>query len=740
MWGSAFKNQTISHAHSPNTFEIALKWVYICPKQYSHSLASPCLFVCLLFQCEGCEGLRLPEQFGELQERVVALKERLQTLGDVCLQTGEKLKTIGQLPDPSLGMALTRVREEYDRLAADCCAMAQDLMPLKMSKKITSLVDLEWLCNKMKKNFAVLQEHKEDWVNLFLATAHKLTLPGGEKAAELTAFRKKLDSYAQILKHRRPDNETAFALRREFQAGKHPLNALFKLLETNLSYREAAEKFSAVAAEFGMPLAVAAIRGDLVLPNGMDSDIVTQFSAGLTAASGGGGKLQRSSDLAAFSDDRCKPPYFSRLICDLIATGKLGPAYWLACYSKQISGDAPVPAWLIRALETASLLQGRGGRAAECLTYLYAQHDFLSFSSEEPAQRLPGALLVFAALLRPALLAPETGAAALLGKLQYLPESLQNLAKVLAEAAKAGVTAGGETVREKRLQNISMDVQSWLRQNQKLALASPLAAQLWEKMQAEGGLIHRLFQPLLEGEGGNVEDARQLCFHLGKKDNLVQELKMFYEENAGPAEKMEILHLPGSWQIISLLKTALKFVESYLQFAAETTKKKEIKAFVPAKDFFSLWETARKELREITWQGKVDPLSSAALAVTWRALDSLEKLLQEDDFQSLTPGEVYSLELENNPQLMLKPSWQPQKETIERLGKALLEFLSERHRFPKTMDEKDDFYVMESPADYDSEGKGNTVFPADLDNLFRSGALTPQEREFIYDIFKSING
>ena len=94
------------------------------------------------------------------------------------------------------------------------------------------------------------------------------------------------------------------------------------------------------------------------------------------------------------------------------------------------------------------------------------------------------------------------------------------------------------------------------------------------------------------------------------------------------------------------------------------------------------------------------------------------------------------LELKNNPQLMLKPSWQPQKETVERLGKALLELLNEQYRSRKTSAEGD-FYVVESPVTY---GEKSPALPADLEDLYRSGSLTLQEREFIQDIFKSISG
>lgn len=654
--------------------------------------------------------MRSQKQLGELQERIAELKERLHTLGDTCLQAGEKLKTSGLIPDPALGEALAQAREDYDRLAADCRAAAQGLLPENVSKKTASLAKLEELCHELEKHLAAPQG-KKDWTSSLLATARRITLQEGEEAAELADFRKKLDSYAQILDHR-GENETAVALRQQLQAGTHPLNALFKLLEGNLSYREAAGVFSVVAAEFGTPLAVAAVQGSLIFPDSKDND-TPQFSTGLTIV----------------AEDRllCSP----KLICELIRAGKLGPAYWLACYNEQGSGDVPVPSWLIRALGTADLLQGEGGKAAECLAYLYAQHDFVALSVGEPSSRLPMALLVFAALLRPALLSPDTGAASLLGKMQNLPRSLQGLATALAEKNAAVKSAWRE-----ELQNLSLDVQSWFRQNQKLALASPIASRLWEKMLEEGGLIHRLLYPLLEKSRQMPEDTRQLCIYLGEKDNLTRELGMLYKEVAGPAENIEIFHIPGSWQIINRLKTALKFAEQHLQLSEKIAEKEETEEVAPAEKLFAFWEPAREELREIARQGEASPLLPASLAVVRRALNSLEKLLQEDDPQLLTPANVLSLELKNNPQLMLKPSWQPQKETVERLGKALLELLNEQYRSRKTSAEGD-FYVVESPVTY---GEKSPALPADLDDLYRSGSLTLQEREFIQDIFKSISG
>ena len=134
-----------------------------------------------------------------------------------------------------------------------------------------------------------------------------------------------------------------------------------------------------------------------------------------------------------------------------------------------------------------------------------------------------------------------------------------------------------------------------------------------------------------------------------------------------------------------------------------------------------------------------DPFMGAALAVTGRALNSVEEYLRQKAETSLTPEEAASLEVEENPQLMLKPPWEPRIKTIERMGKALLEFLADSFLTQKEAEGGSPLVIREetAPSEFYVTTQNSTI-PVDLDKLCRNQILTPQEREFLQNTIKSL--
>ena len=259
----------------------------------------------------------------------------------------------------------------------------------------------------------------------------------------------------------------------------------------------------------------------------------------------------------------------------------------------------------------------------------------------ENNRRKTGLQLCFSALLRPALAAPETGATSLLPLRQDLPGELKSLAD--AVSSENGTAAESSADWKRELELLSRDAQSWSKQNRKLTLASPLASQLWETMLEEGGLIHRLLRPMILNDVENLEDISELVSYLLDRENMKKELSRLYREMPGVPEKMEIFHVPGSWQVMNRLKNALKLAERYVRLYQKAAGESAGSGNPRTEQIYRFLEPARRELQKLAQYYGPEPFMGAALAVTGRALNSVEEYLRQKAETSLTPEEAASL-------------------------------------------------------------------------------------------------
>ncbi|MDO9533976.1 MAG: hypothetical protein Q7J85_01300 [Bacillota bacterium] len=434
---------------------------------------------------------------------------------------------------------------------------------------------------------------------------------------------------------------------------------------------------------------------------------------------------------------------YPELLYNLIEEEKLGPAFWLACYYEQNFGTAPVPSWLIKAAEIASAVQGEGGPASKWLSYLYKNYNFHALSiDEELSRRTALNLLAYSALLRPAFLAPGSGAAAILENLDDLPGTL----KTLAASVKGFSGTETEGAARRDIDILCSEVKVWKKQNRKLTLASPVASKIWDKMQNGEGFLSRLLTPIEENAKEELENIRELFNYLREKENLKKEIRKLYQDMPELQDNVEIFHVPGSWQVINRMKSALKLVERWIKLHENTDGMVGMEENPLIKRLSESLVSAGRELDGLPWQYQGDAFVKAGAAACTRAIDSLKRLLDEemDTIFSLTTDDVASLETGNNPQLLLKHNWKPQNKTVEKMGKALLELLEEMplrkiEKKERKIDSSAGVIPSVSPSYNRSQDEVPRPIRPDLDKLCRNEILTAQEREFIRDTLKSLN-
>ena len=416
------------------------------------------------------------------------------------------------------------------------------------------------------------------------------SLHGEKSFAELDDFRKKIRYYEEILSRDLEDTETA-ELRRQLLEGVHPLNALLRLAEEYLDHEEAALLFQVSEEEFGTLLTVAAARGSLVLPDpvevSVDKNVVetekienrgndevkeenmikeiieveeksqeTEAAEKIEEWNEGSALPQENEVEVEYSNGGEQGPVksLSEQIFNLMREGKLEPAFWLSCYCEQRFGETPFPSWLIKAVEVVEVIEGGGGPAEAWLSYIYSNHDFAVLLEEEPLEerRMAHALLGFAALLKPAVVAPGSGAPKLIGQLKGLPRGFSEIS--------AYFTA------------------HWLKLHGRISY--------------------------------NGEDA--ISF---RRDDLLRHL-----------------------------------------------------------------QSAREGLEEMVRKYGNEGQISVGIFFCERAFDMLEKKRSIGEREIASAEQIASRELSKNPQLKLDPSWTPKEETVEKMGRALLELLNDEEK------------------------------------------------------------
>jgi|LSQX01.1.fsa_nt_gb chemotaxis protein histidine kinase CheA len=568
----------------------------------------------------------------------------------------------------------------------------------------------------------------------------EISLTGKESLAELANFKDKLTHYEAILSGDPEDTETA-KLRNQLAMEVHPLNALLRLTEEQLDHEEAAGLFQTSAGEFGILLTVAAARKGLLFRQEetvkMEQPVTeTELSAAakeeeevgeeeataeveqeveeeeekaasavaekaataeveevaaIAAEEAAGTEAAQEAEEAPAEAEEApaatSAPAAAELsaqIIDLIKEGKLVPAYWLSCYSEQQYGDAPFPSWLLQAAELAEVIEGDGGPAGTWLSYIYSNYDFGPLLEVEPAEERKKslALLMYASLLKPALVAPGSGAPQLIRQLNDLPLGLGGFSEI-----SASLTAQhdrSDNVRDKKFRILSHEAISWQKRHQKLSPASPLASNLWEKILDDGeGLAYRLLDPVKSNNEKLLDEVRKLVDYLQEEDNLKKELAKIYSDLQGE-ECPDIFHISGSWQALARLKEAVKLAGRWIALHEKIEKRSETDS--PRNhDLRRHLLTAGDELEKLALKYGDESLVSAGISICRRVLDTLERKILTKGKVVSTKDDLAALELSKNPQLELEPSWTPKADTVEKMGRALLGLINKEEVFEEIL-------------------------------------------------------
>lgn len=678
------------------------------------------------------------ERLDELHLELKRLKRFFEELGASLIEQGEKLKFPGCPPDPFLLEKLSQGVQDYQTFVEELEKFAGNGDASTELKREASLEKLEEILRELKKqpfSASFLEEEREKALSV-VDKALRAKLPGEIDREEKSRFFEKLRGYRDVLVQGKGEEVTILTC--QLLEGKHPLNAFIRLVEEDPGLRETEVLFQAAAGEFGTLISLAAARKRVVFYR----------------------KNEKNNLLSAQEDRMEKPGFnvalaeeekndlldrFPSLLSTLLLEEKLAAAYWLACYWEHLSGAPPLPSWLIKTVELAGVIYGEDGPAAKWLEYFYSNFDWeslLSLESNIPGENLLIAFFSFASLIRPALVAPKTGAFKLAQKLIQggrLPSKMGKVCHLCLEVlpGKPAIEEGPKKM--KKLKSLGEEARRWQERNQKLSLASSPALNLWSRMQEKGGLLYRLIQPVIENDTALLEEVSKSVNYLKDEENLKEELGILYRKMQDMGPSLGIFYIPGSWQIMVRLQEAVGIAERWVKLHGEGNKVEEGKT-VDTRQLLDQVQEARGELEGIRGQYKENTLLAAGVQFSLRSLDFIESMAQGNSKLPRDPEEIAALEIGENPLVRFKPKHKCEAKTIERLGKSLLELIDDLEntsREKKKWEEHLHDEKQGASVDY------KKIFSQDsisLKELLGDELLSQEEKEFIKDSLKNLSG
>jgi hypothetical protein len=207
--------------------------------------------------------------------------------------------------------------------------------------------------------------------------------------------------------------------------------------------------------------------------------------------------------------ERAPRPSFSaheELICQVLEQGQLSLAYHLA---RVVDSDA-IPAPVLRPLVLASSIRSAHGEIARELWTTYAAIDVDALGTDDDRQRSLH-LILAASALRPGLLAPSSGGAAMLralkpvGALYEFVHRVAHFGEQLNGVDPSVLSDAWSIARwNTRMRDVQGEVKDFLEHAPTRTVKYQLASEVWRAWLRPGGLIHDLLHPVLADDASQI--------------------------------------------------------------------------------------------------------------------------------------------------------------------------------------------------------------------------------------------
>ena len=226
------------------------------------------------------------------------------------------------------------------------------------------------------------------------------------------------------------------------------------------------------------------------------------------------------------------------LIWQLLHEDKLMLAYHLAgCLEVEYPDFQPcLPAWLLRAVALGRHVRHADGEIAAFLTQDFSQFRLEALTTENEEWDTAVQFVMLPATLHPSLLAPATGASAVLHTFQLtdelprLAEYCQHIADygdgqvaLNPEAFKNGT--GKATSTHKGGDSLEQVVETWWARAPRQVFSFAPAAKVWGKWREPRGLLHALVTPIRQNDSAKISSLKQAIEKLSDDAHFQREVE-----------------------------------------------------------------------------------------------------------------------------------------------------------------------------------------------------------------------
>jgi hypothetical protein len=254
-------------------------------------------------------------------------------------------------------------------------------------------------------------------------------------------------------------------------------------------------------------------------------------------------QTQPEAHLEEPSDERLS--LLRNLMWQLVAEDKSNLALHIAGYleTRHPELQPHMPAWLLRSVALGRLIRHANGEIARLL-----KEDFTRFTPECFATHHNGwnqaiQLLLVAATLQPALLAPQTGASTVLHALQ-LPEEVSQLSQIcrlIADYGDSGEPLDPKVLRKGKEQAVwqtTMDelkksVEAWSTRTLTVSMPHPPATKVWKKWQEPKGVLNVILSTIRQNDLSKLTQVKRTIEQLADDAQIKREVERTDREVLG---------------------------------------------------------------------------------------------------------------------------------------------------------------------------------------------------------------
>lgn len=387
-----------------------------------------------------------------------------------------------------------------------------------------------------------------------------------------------------------------------------------------------------------------------------------------------------------------RPTVLRDLIWRLLFEDKISFAFHIARYveTQYPESQSRVPSWLLRAV-----LLGRHVRHAHGEIARLLKEDFTHFNPvEDPAgprewsQAI--AFLWTAAALQPALLAPSSGAPAILRALQ-LPAELNQLAAYCRIIAEYGdklqpldptrlKKGKDQATWQAEVDALQQAVELWWSRAPRLALAYAPAARVWGKWLEPKGLVHSLLFPVRQNELSKLPTTKGAVKQLSDDAQLKREVEHTDRKVLGRRLGDDITGRAFD-QLRLYVREAVGFARRWIELQESAPSSHKNTGSEPAEQVRQeVWGRQGAVLEELGAFKRRNPslLTLSGIACCRRALENVHTLFDPEALfptEEPLPGPLLHADLLRIPSFELNDQWEIEDSRQEALVNGILDLV-----------------------------------------------------------------